>query len=53
MPQRLGDLVQSFGYGASAGMTEPARAMLGAALANDPGLYQILLDSARHYVDYI
>ena len=47
MPQRLGDLVQSFGYGASAGMTEPARAMLGAALSNDPGLYQVLLDSAR------
>lgn len=46
MPQRLGDLVQSFGYGASAGMTEPARAMLGAALAKDPGLYQVLLDSA-------
>lgn len=47
MPQRLGDLVQSFGYGASAGMTEPARAMLGAALAKDPSLYPILLESAR------
>lgn len=41
------DYLKSYGYGASSGLTEPMYAKLLSMLSNDPGLYDVALNSAR------